>query len=173
MRRIAQLARPAAGALSQAGMSTGFIVGRIVALEPDGSLAVRSADLPGAVPARLAVPATEAQIRAAIESSQEVLLACERGLCSLPIVVGFIQKPVTETPAALRADATPPERVQGVEADVDGRRIRIVGQDEIVLQCGEASITLRRNGRVVVRGTYVETDSEGTNRIKGGQVRIN
>jgi hypothetical protein len=63
--------------------------------------------------------------------------------------------------------------VQVIDADVDGRRVRIVAQDEIVLECGQASITLRRNGRIIVRGTYVETHSEGTNRIKGGQVRIN
>jgi hypothetical protein len=67
--------------------------------------------------------------------------------------------------------AAPPPQV--IEADVDGRRVRVVAQDEIVLQCGQASITLRRNGRIVIRGTYVETHSEGTNRIKGGQVRIN
>ena len=60
-----------------------------------------------------------------------------------------------------------------IEADVDGKRIRVTAQDEIVLQCGSASVTLRRNGRVVIRGTYVETRSEGTNRIKGGQVQIN
>ena len=60
-----------------------------------------------------------------------------------------------------------------IEADVDGKRVRVTAQDEIVLQCGSASVTLRRNGRVVIRGTYVETRSEGTNRIKGGQVQIN
>jgi hypothetical protein len=60
-----------------------------------------------------------------------------------------------------------------LEADVDGRRVKIVARDEIVLECGEASITLRRNGKVIVRGTYVETYSTGTNRVKGGQVRIN
>jgi hypothetical protein len=60
-----------------------------------------------------------------------------------------------------------------IEADVDGRRVRIVAKDEIVLECGNASITLRRNGRIIIKGTYVETCSEGTNRIKGGQVRIN
>jgi uncharacterized protein (DUF2345 family) len=60
-----------------------------------------------------------------------------------------------------------------IEADSDGRRVRLVAKDEIVLACGKASITLRRNGRVIVRGTHVETCSEGTNRIKGGHVRIN
>jgi hypothetical protein len=43
----------------------------------------------------------------------------------------------------------------------------------VVIACGKASITLRRNGRVVIRGTHVETLSSGTNRIKGGQVRVN
>jgi hypothetical protein len=62
---------------------------------------------------------------------------------------------------------------QVIEADVDGRRVRITAKDEIVLECGQASVTLRRNGRIIIRGTYVETHSEGTNRIKGGQVRIN
>jgi uncharacterized protein (DUF2345 family) len=62
---------------------------------------------------------------------------------------------------------------QVIEADVDGRRVKIVARDQIVLECGEASITLHRNGRIVIKGTYVETASEGTNRIKGGQVRIN
>lgn len=62
---------------------------------------------------------------------------------------------------------------QVIEVDVDGRRVRVVAKDEIVLECGKASITLRRNGRIVIKGTYIETCSEGTNRIKGGQVRIN
>ena len=69
--------------------------------------------------------------------------------------------------------STADSEVQVIDADIDGRRVRIVAQDEIVLECGQASITLRRNGRIIVRGTYVETHSDGTNRIKGGQVRIN
>ena len=39
------------------------------------------------------------------------------------------------------------------EADVDGARVRICARDEVVIACGQASITLRRNGRVVIRGT--------------------
>lgn len=77
--------------------------------------------------------------------------------------------------AAIEAAAEPgaDSGIQVIEADVDGRRVRIVAKDEIVLECGQASVTLRRNGRIIIRGTYVETHSEGTNRIKGGQVRIN
>lgn len=77
-------------------------------------------------------------------------------------------EPVTnDSEPAPEAPAAP------VEALVDGKRVVIDAQDEIVLRCGKASITLRRNGRIVIRGTYVETRAEGVNRIKGGSVQIN
>jgi len=69
------------------------------------------------------------------------------------------------------ADPAPPPLT--FEADVDGSRVRITAKDEVVIQCGKASITLRRNGRIVIRGAHVETASTGTNRIKGSQVRVN
>lgn len=77
------------------------------------------------------------------------------------------------SPADPETTALPDQTGPVIEADIDGKRVRVVAQDEIVLECGQASITLRRNGRIIIRGTYVETHSEGTNRIKGGQVRIN
>jgi hypothetical protein len=86
------------------------------------------------------------------------------------------QEPSSEFDSLLQGTvsrAAPDEALPAIEAAVDGKRIRIVAQDEIVLECGNASITLRRNGRIIIKGTYVETCSEGTNRIKGGQVRIN
>ena len=79
----------------------------------------------------------------------------------LPILLGFLQ-PLPGTAAETE-----------LEARVDGRRVELEGRDEIVLRCGEASITLRRNGRVVIRGLQVETRAAGLNRIKGGSVAIN
>ena len=85
------------------------------------------------------------------------------------LIVGLLTH---ESPAAVALDDD--RGVAGhLEALVDGRRVVVEAEDEIVLRCGEASITLRRNGRVVVRGTYVETRSKGVNRIKGGSVQIN
>jgi hypothetical protein len=117
----------------------------------------------GAVAARLAIEITEERLLAAVTERQPVVLVFENGNPRLPIVIGLIEKQPLSKPTSAPA----------IEADVDGRRVRVVGQDEIVLQCGKASVTLRRNGRVLIRGTYVETQSEGTNRIKGGQVQIN
>jgi hypothetical protein len=59
-------------------------------------------------------------------------------------------------------------------ASVDKQaRVVISAAEEIVLECGEASITMRRNGRVVIKGAHVETRSKGMNRLKGATVQIN
>jgi hypothetical protein len=92
-------------------------------------------------------------------------------------VVSKLKRATEARPAVARRQAGPaagPARAPVIiEVDADGKRVRLTAKDEIVLACGKASITLRRNGRVVVRGTHVETNSEGMNRIKGGQVAIN
>lgn len=60
-----------------------------------------------------------------------------------------------------------------LEARVDGQRVVIEAQDEVVIKCGRATITLRRNGKIIIKGDYVETRATGTNRIKGGSVQVN
>ena len=90
-------------------------------------------------------------------------------------------RPEAMQPEAWRDEAAPSAEfeaetgatLEAVEARVDGRRVELEAADEIVLRCGKASIVLRRNGRVVIRGTYVETRSRGVNRVKGGSVEIN
>ena len=82
-------------------------------------------------------------------------------IATRPIIVGFIE---TLQPDPRRIRRRPPV----IEADVDGKRVRVTAQDEIVLQCGSASVTLRRNGRVIIRGTYVETPIGGHESHQGG-----
>jgi hypothetical protein len=172
-------------------------IGTIVSLAADGTLEVDLGGDTPVVPARLALRATRERIETAIAQRQQTVVLFENGDRSRPLIVGFIETLEPQPPAAhpdvvVRhrnthsearaagdeglARAVLPDTSEGMpvlEADVDGRRVRVTARDEIVLQCGSASVTLRRNGRVVIRGTYVETQSDGTNRIKGGQVRIN
>ncbi|NHZ37795.1 hypothetical protein [Massilia rubra] len=49
----------------------------------------------------------------------------------------------------------------------------ITAQRKITLQCGQSSITLHANGKIVLRGEYIVSAAEGTNRIVGGQIEIN
>jgi hypothetical protein len=147
--------------------ATSVHLATIVALTEDGEPQVQLNPAGPAVGARLAVALTRERVEAAIATCQQTLVLFENGDRTRPIIVGFIEA-LQPAPPTRPAETTPV-----VEADVDGRRVRVTAQDEIVLQCGAASVTLRRNGRVIIRGTYVESRSEGTNRIKGGQVQIN
>jgi hypothetical protein len=135
-------------------------IGRLVSVLPDDQVAVAVPGVSGTLPARLAVSLTHARLRSAIDSRQGAVILVDA--TGQAMVIGLLETLPSETVVP-----------QIVEADVDGKRVRIVGNDEIVLECGNASITLRRNGRVIIKGTYVETDSAGTNRIKGAAVRIN
>jgi hypothetical protein len=101
--------------------------------------------------ARTTVSLDPPTIRRAIDARQAVLLLFEEGDRARPIVVGLLQ-----------SEAAAPGRTRVIEAE-----------DELVLKCGHATLTMRRNGKVVLRGAYVETRADGTNRIKGGTVKIN
>jgi hypothetical protein len=87
-----------------------------------------------------------------------VVLLFEDGDPARPIMVGVVRS----------ADDAP-----AVPAEVDGERVVLSAEREIVLRCGDASITLTRAGKVLIRGTYVLTRSSGANRIKGAAVEIN
>ena len=150
--------------------ATSAHIATIVSLSTDGTPELQLEPGGPVVPARLALSATRERIEDAIARCLPAVVLFEGSDRSKPLIVGFVEPLQPQTPVSQPDEA---EKNPFVEADVDGKRVRVTAQDEIVLQCGSASVTLRRNGRVIIRGTYVETRSEGTNRIKGGQVQIN
>jgi hypothetical protein len=139
---------------------------RIAAIDEQGRVFVRLRSHSEAVEACVAEGVSVEQLRDALHNQQELVVVLEDGDPRRPIVLGRLPLPGEKRTGA-------PGRSLILEADADGRRVRLVAKDEIVLECGKASITMRRNGKVIVRGTHVETHSDGTNRIKGGQVKIN
>jgi hypothetical protein len=44
---------------------------------------------------------------------------------------------------------------------------------EIVIQCGEGSITVSADGRIAIKGSHLLSRAKGINKIKGGSVAIN
>lgn len=94
----------------------------------------------------------------------DVLLQFDQGDVSKPVVLGVIQNPETWTSEIDRHQ---------LEVDADGQRLQIQAKEQLVLRCGEASITLTRAGKVLIKGTYLSSRATGTHRIKGGCVQIN
>jgi hypothetical protein len=150
---------------------TGVRVGWIAAFDVQRGVMVDFPGSGGPVPARSIIPLDRAAAERAAAERTGAVLQFENGDPRLPVLMGLLQ-PAVQTPL-LDALLSAPAPGGKLEAKVDGKRVVVEGEQEIVLRCGLASITLQKNGKVVVRGTYLETRASGTNRIKGGSVQIN
>ena len=100
-----------------------------------------------------------------------VVLLFEKGDRTKPIVMGVIQ-PSLEIPFSAQAEEKTINS-QPLNAELDGERVTLTAKKEISLQCGKASITLTKSGKIVIRGAYVSSRSSGPNLIKGGSVQLN
>lgn len=128
------------------------VIGTVTAVGPE--LAVTWAGQPEPTRARRTVAIGPSDV------GREVTLQFESGDPARPIVTGLLQDGVATD-----------ERAVGVE--IDGNAMVLEGQEQVVLRCGKASITLTRAGKVLVQGAYVSSRSTGVHRILGGSVEIN
>jgi hypothetical protein len=129
------------------------VVGTLAGRDQHGGVLV---DFPGCVDGPVRARSLVGAGRAA--AGREVALLFEQGDRRRPIVIGFLE----------------PERTADAPAvEVDGERVELTAEREIVLRCGKASITLTRAGKVLIRGEYVLSRASGVHRIKGGAVQIN
>lgn len=126
----------------------------------DQPLVAGIAGLPGhVVRARSTVPLRRLEVGA------EVVAVLENGQPERPVILGVIQHERGPDPA--------PAAEHGNVAWCDGERVEIRAEREVVLRCGDASITLTRAGKVIIKGSYIVSRSTGCNKIKGAAVDIN
>ncbi|GJG86586.1 hypothetical protein tb265_17670 [Gemmatimonadetes bacterium T265] len=142
----------------------GLVVGTLTAVDVRGRPRVAwPATAPGApVPARSVVPLGAPHV------GREVALLFDGGDARRPVVMGVLEPPRRELPHTDDRDAA-----DVVTVEADDERVVLTAEREIVLRCGEASITLTRAGKVLIKGEYVLTRANGVNRIRGGSVQIN
>jgi hypothetical protein len=127
---------------------TGFSDAGMPLIEVQGSAA------PELMTARTIVALTPAQFGC------EAVVCFAGGNWGQPIILGLLQSPQALAPAPS-------------EVELNGQRLELNAQEEIVLRCGKSSITLTKAGKVLIRGEYLLSRSAGVNRIKGGSVQIN
>jgi len=140
--------------------SGGAVRGIIVAVSETGEPLV---DFYGN-PAGASLPAISTVSISRTAAGKEAVLLFEDGDLMRPIVVGLIQAPV---PVAA------PEKEESIDVKLDSQRLTFTAEQEIVLRCGEASITLTRAGKVLIRGAYLSASSTGQTCVKGATVHIN
>lgn len=158
------LSRPTKiGTAGRAAVShiSGVVIGKIADCSKAGEILVDYPGNPGATP-QSAVVATAISEQ---DIGKDVALSFVGGDPLRPIVLGLIQHPEKQI-----AEAAGQE---GVQVKLDGETLTFSAEKEIVLRCGEASITLTKAGKVLIKGTYTSSHSTGVNRIKGGSVQVN
>jgi Domain of unknown function (DUF6484) len=172
--------------LVHAAGAAAVLIGRIAPGSRPDRIAVEFEGNGGTpVPARSTVALDAETLARAARERQGAVLVFEGGDAARPVLLGLLAAPspsplidsaIEETrrsAGAARAAAPAAQRKDDIEARLDGKRVVLEAREEIVLRCGDASITLRRDGKLMVKGAYVETRATGVNRIKGGAVKIN
>ena len=102
------------------------------------------------------------------DEGRSVLLVFEGGNPTRPIITGFIQEQPVSQPATMTLTREAVDEVQ-----VDQARVCLEARQEIVLRCGRSSITLRADGKIVIKGREIVSRAASANKIKGSTVRIN
>ncbi len=100
---------------------------------------------------------------------EQVLLVAVGGNRRQLVVCGVIARARAARPNQVAEAASAPPQT----ARIDGRRVVLEAADEIVLQCGQGSLTLTADGRIVIKGVDIVSRARRTNKIKGGTVNIN
>jgi hypothetical protein len=150
-------------AKSAAACIHGIRIGRLVGFAEEGAVALIT--YPGQ-PAAAALPARALIDLHAAHFDRDLALMFEDADPNRPVVVGCLR----DTGTNARQHPDPGGQV---EVDADGQRLVVTAKDQIVLRCGKASITLTKEGKLILQGAYVTTQSSGVLRIQGGSVQIN
>lgn len=131
------------------------------------------------------------------QTGRQVALLFADGDPGKPVIMGLIHNPldamlesfevVTDEAALISDENNETSEQETVEQDtkkntqlsqvddvyLDGQRVVLEGKQEIVFKCGDASITLTKAGKILIRGKYLLNRSTGVNRIMGGSVQVN
>jgi Domain of unknown function (DUF6484) len=159
---------PSVNASARFALSLGSVyTGTLVGLTTSGEPLVEFAANPSL---------TAVQARSCVELGWSdigggVVLAFEEGDVTKPLLMGCLKGRTSGIPAGIGSsvEARDSARVTCLSGD----DLQVSAADSLTLRCGKASVTLTREGRVLINGVYVETRASGTNRLQGGAVRIN
>ncbi len=146
----------------------GVVIGVVSEIDETGAPAVQ---FPGSLHEKVNIAQTTVQVVAS-DVGREVALVFIQGNPTKPLVVGFLQHPQSKETSLLE-QIFDKEDKKDLNVQMDGETLTLTAEREIVLRCGESSITLTRAGKILLRGKYLLSRSSGVNRIKGGSVQIN
>jgi hypothetical protein len=150
--------------------STNYVLGRLTDVTPQGVIMV---DYPGnmfgPLPARF-VSVLGHVDQAALVKDGPVLLIFENADARLPIVVGTVMDTLPQTKTI---ELKIPDKATPKDVCLDKKKVVFEAQEQIELRCGKCSVSLTKQGKIVIKGIEIVSRAARTNKIKGASVSIN
>ena len=100
----------------------------------------------------------------------DVLLSFDDESDDRPIILGLIRDRCANKTGQAGMNL---DRDQVKACYLDKEKVEIEAKQEIVLRCGEGSVTLRKDGKIIIKGVHVVSRAKGANKIRGAAVTIN
>jgi hypothetical protein len=118
-----------------------------------------------AVPVAIGMASHDGEIVRAARRQQRALVVATSDPQSRWVLVGFVRDRVS--------NAARDAQHGRLELAIDGEKVKLEAKHDIELRCGQASLTLRYDGRIELRGTHILSASRGPNRVKGATIALN
>jgi hypothetical protein len=147
------------------------VIGRLAKPEKPGEIWVEF-EGSGPAPARLLSTIDRRELLKKENIGRQVLLLFEKGLKAYPVIVGLMENLIDDI-ISLEVAPQADHDKKPVDLLVDNERIVLDAKKEIVLKCGKGSITIKKDGKIVILGTNLISRSRGPHKIKGASVSIN
>jgi hypothetical protein len=143
---------------------------RIVAIDDDGvHISARDPNDETTFPCDVLLiePAT----LAVMSVGDEVLAVSPTGTSTRGVVLGRIGCPGTQRVRITALDADAQDAPTSANEPVDS--LVLEAKEELILRVGDGSITIRKDGKILIKGKDLVSNAQRMNRIKGGAVSIN
>lgn len=149
---------PSAAKEPDSGTGTGLFLGELLALGVEGTAMV-GVTTPHGVDVVMARTSSSVQ-PCHVGASVAVML--EAGDSERSFVIGVVK------------NGSARDLCTGARTgSIDLGALEMVARERIVFRCGKSSISLFKDGKVMIRGTKLLNRASGVNRILGGSVQIN
>ena len=108
---------------------------------------------------------------------RQVAILFAQGNQDKPLIIGKLFNPKIDKRTNQKIDlvTTTAEKptANHIEISSDDQQTEIIAKNKIKLTCGRSSITLTQEGKVLIEGEYILTQSTGPNKIKGASIQLN
>jgi len=147
--------------------SSGLLIGRITAIQDNGNplVAFDGETQVKPIEALTVVPLDRNSV------GKDIAISFAQNQGGIPIVMGLIRRMLDDVLNGV--DAKPEASESKPEVIVDGNKLELSAPEEVTIRCGEASITLNKKGKILIKGEHMLNRISGAYKIKSGSIELN